>query len=641
VSGTLAYQAAQEVRDTPDAATAAGPERAMPDATARLPNSIAVLPFANISNDPDNDYFCDGISEEILNALSSFRELNVIGRTSSFAFQGSDYRIDRISAVLGVGHVLQGSVRKAGNQLRISAQLLDDTGRQVWTETFDRELANVFAIQSEIAAAVVAKVAPQVAARAEAGPNPDLEAYDHYLAGRELLHRRDTTGALAELQRAIDIDPKFAEAYAESAIARLVWRPTRQQVEQARVAIDRALVLRPKLLRAQAAQGLLYLNGIPSDNANAETTLRAVIEQDPNMSDALNWLQLALERQGRNDEALAVLERAGRIDPIHPAIAWNLAVAFAERGQPDQAMRVFERQIEQPNPGFAPFWGVANYRRWQGRLVDMNTIAKVQVQRVDLHYYLLMLNYGLLGDWEAAQYWGERSPRDLPRWKWNAFFPVVHSVWRGRYEEALDRFRDALAVHRIDLAGEERELRLWYGALLAHTGEHAAAIEQLEPLIEPNAELLSASVVSTPVLDGQHALAWSYLRTGADAKADSLLSHQWRLCEKELASDVVLVSESLHYCAETALLRGDRDQALTLFERAVAAGWRDYYLRQHDVYWAALEKDPRYRALMAKVKADVDRQAAEIARIDASEDFVAKFDAAMAARKGAGTRAGT
>ena len=117
----------------------------------RLPNSIAVLPFANISSDPDNDYFCDGISEEILNALSEFRELDVIGRTSSFAFKGSDAGIDRISAVLGVSHVLQGSVRKAGNRLRISAQLLDHTGRQLWTETFDRELANVFDIQEEIA----------------------------------------------------------------------------------------------------------------------------------------------------------------------------------------------------------------------------------------------------------------------------------------------------------------------------------------------------------------------------------------------------------------------------------------------------------------------------------------------------------
>ncbi len=229
------------------------------EGVARLENSIAVLPFANISNEPDNEYFCDGISEEILNALSGFRQLNVIGRTSSFAFKGSDVGIDQISAVLGVGHVLQGSVRKAGNQLRISAQLLDETGRQVWTETFDRELANVFEIQSEIAAAVAAKVASQVTSSAAAGRQPDLDAYEHFLAGRALLHRRDIDGALAELQRAIEIDPDFAEAHAEWAIGRLIGDVSGRHLDAARAAIDRALALQPKLLRAQAAQGFLLL----------------------------------------------------------------------------------------------------------------------------------------------------------------------------------------------------------------------------------------------------------------------------------------------------------------------------------------------------------------------------------------------
>jgi tetratricopeptide (TPR) repeat protein len=292
---------------------------------------------------------------------------------------------------------------------------------------------------------------------------------------------------------------------------------------------------------------------------------------------------------------------------------------------------VFERQLEQPNPGFAPFWGLAHYRRWQGRLVDMNAVSRTQALRIDLHYYLLMLNYGLLGDWQAAQYWSERSPVDLPRWKWNAYFPVAYLSWRGRYEEALSRFREALTERRVDLAGEEREIKLWYGALLAHTGAHAAAIEQLEPLIEVNANLLSAQVIATPVLDGQHALAWSYLRTGADAKADALLSGEWHKCESELNTGFAS-SDMIQYCAETALLRGDVEQAMTLLDRAVHAGWRDSYLRQRDPYWAVVENDARYRALMARVKADVDRQRAEVQAVDARENFAAKLDAAVAAR---------
>ena len=126
-----------------------------------------MLPFANISEDPANEYFCDGIAEEILDRLARAAGLNVIGRTSSFAFKGSNYGIERISALLGVHYVLQGSVRKAGDQLRVSAQLLDAKGVQVWSESFDRQLKNVFEIQSEIASAVASTVASQVVPETE------------------------------------------------------------------------------------------------------------------------------------------------------------------------------------------------------------------------------------------------------------------------------------------------------------------------------------------------------------------------------------------------------------------------------------------------------------------------------------------
>ena len=144
--------------------------------------------------------------------------------------------------------MLQGSVRKAGNRLRISAQLLDHTGRQLWTETFDRELANVFDIQEEIARAVATTAASRVVSRPAVRYHPNLEAYDHYLAGRELLHQRDAD-SLEELQRAIDLDPAFAEAHAEWAISRLIGDPSAEDLEAGRAAIERALELQPKLLR--------------------------------------------------------------------------------------------------------------------------------------------------------------------------------------------------------------------------------------------------------------------------------------------------------------------------------------------------------------------------------------------------------
>jgi TolB-like protein len=637
----LLYQAIRGVRDTPAERTAAD-VAANPATAGRLENSIAVLPFANMSNDPDNGYFCDGVSEEILNALSGFRELNVIGRTSSFAFKDSNVGIERITEVLGVRHVLQGSVRKAGGQLRISAQLLDAGGRQIWTQNFDRQLANVFDIQSEIAAAVAAKVAAHVTSRTASGYHPDLEAYDHYLAGREFLHARNTERALEQMQRAIEIDPEFAEAQVEWAIARLMGSPSKEQSQAAQSAIDRALALQPQLLRARAARAFGLLQSGPQDPVAAERMLREVLAQEPSMSDALLWLSNALGDQGRTDDQLAVLQRAVRIDPLHPSIAGNLAAELVQQGEVPQAIRVLERQLDQPRPPLGPFYALANLHQQLGDLVEFNATAKRMALRGPLDnpwmdHYLLAASYGLVGDWRTAEYWLDRLARDYPDAVLRDLGPPSLPGWQGRDTDALIVFRKLLDDQNIGIDSLP-ELRVWYGALLARAGEHAAAIEVLEPLTAPDASA-DALLSAEPQYDGEHALAWAYRGSGADAKAEALLSADWSECKGRLAA-AHATSDVVHRCAETALLRGDREQALTLFDRAVTAGWRDYYWRQRDVYWAPLANDPRYRALMTKVKADVDRQAAEIARIDASEDFVAKFDSVMAARKSAGSEAG-
>jgi tetratricopeptide (TPR) repeat protein len=182
----------------------------------------------------------------------------------------------------------------------------------------------------------------------------------------------------------------------------------------------------------------------------------------------------------------------------------------------------------------------------------------------------------------------------------------------------------------MDLAEQEPYVQGWYGALLARAGRHAEAMATLERVVSLESD--PGLGLWTPELDGRHALAWAYLNSGVKDKAEILLSAMWRECQADGNERVSHDSGSLHYCAETALFRGDRDRALELLEQAVTAGWREYYLRQQDPYWAALENDPRYRAVMAWVKADVDRQAREVARLDAAEDLVAKVDAAVAER---------
>ena len=636
VAAVLVARAVQEVRETP-AETASGVAETTGQEVTRLANSIAVLPFANISSDPDNEYFCDGISEEILNKLSGVRQLTVIGRTSSFAFKGSSTGIGEISAVLGVRYVLQGSVRKAGRQLRISSQLLDERGRQLWTQTFDRELEDVFEIQDEIAQAVASRVAEQVVSRPEDAPHTSLEAYDRYLAGRQLLHQRDSLGARAELERAIELDPGFAEAHAEWAIARLIGHPSAQEIHVAAAAIDRALELKPQLLRAQAARGLWLLQSDPPDAAAAESVLRGVLEQDPNMSDALLWLSNSLVAEDRRDESLEILRRADRIDPLHPSVAANLARALHDRGDEQAALRVLERQLARPNPAFSSFQSLRDAHRQRGRLVELNAVAKDEALRAANmpQHFSLALSRALLGDLTAADYWIERSIEDYPDWPLNPYFPAIIPHWRGDPELARRKFEQGLEAAGLEIENQAAVIQAWYGALLARSGDHAAAIGVLKPLYrDRKAAPQSTGFEVAPELDSWHALAWSYRHSGDEAQAARILSDLRDQCRLQVDGGTrPAPSALLHYCAETALMAGDADRALALLERAVEAGWRDYYLRPNDPYWAAVENDPRYRALMATVKADVDRQRAEVERIDATDDFMARLDAAMAARR--------
>ena len=175
------------------------------------------------------------------------------------------------------------------------------------------------------------------------------------------------------------------------------------------------------------------------------------------------------------------------------------------------------------------------------------------------------------------------------------------------------------------------------GIHLARGGDYAGAIELLAPTIDP--ESPGSSFLGFPsFLHGAHALAWAYPHIGAEDKAARLLATEARECTETLAEAHGRDSYDLHRCAETELLLGNVERALEGFEKAVAAGWREYYLRQNDPYWASVADHPRYRAAMAKAKADVDRQRAEVQRIDASEDFFSKFRAVIAAEKAEGRK---
>src|SRR6202011_6005092 len=180
--------------------------------------SIAVLPFRNMSPDQQNEYFSDGMTEEIINALSAIRALRVTSRTSSFAFKGRDEDVRQIGAALGVRNVLEGSVRQAGRKLRITAQLIDvSDGYHLWSEKFDREMEDVFAVQDEIARAIAetlkVRLLPAEEARLAARGTENVEAYNHFLKGRYHFNRREPPEAITEFERALEIDPAYVEAH--------------------------------------------------------------------------------------------------------------------------------------------------------------------------------------------------------------------------------------------------------------------------------------------------------------------------------------------------------------------------------------------------------------------------------------------
>jgi TolB-like protein len=633
VAAVIVYEAATDIIETPREAgpgemSAHGIADGVVAGQEKLPNGLAVLPFVNVSNDPDNESFCDGISEEILHRLSGYGELHVIGRTSSFVFKSSDYTIPRIAAILGVRYLLQGSVRRDGDQVRILAQLVDDTGAQIWSSSYDRILESIFAIQDEISDEVASTVAPQITLKAAGGREPDVLAYEYFLEGRDSLHRRQGD-ARELLARAIELDPQFAEAHAESAISWLVTVFGQWDVARAQRAIDTALELSPGLPRALAAQGLLLQQQAEPDWAGSEAILREVLEREPTMVDALNWLSGALSVQGMRNEAQEVMAEAYSIDPLHGAISSNMANLFAETGDRAQAEAALLRLTELPEPPLTTFLNLREFYKDWGRLVDMNRIVKrLALTRRDLPYFGLALNYSMLGDWESAAYWIDRNAEDFSDFVWTPFFPAWLLRWQGRYADALAVWsRVAIEEPELVTLGGPGWRR--FGELQALAADYDGAVATLAPGLRRDAPIIGATDLD--VWGHQH-LAWAYISLGAPDEARWMLDRIEQEFEDADSAGRLHGSESLYLFAQNALLLGDTDLALDRLERAIEAGWRFYYVSHHDPRWQSLADDPRFLSLMERVKADVDRQRIEVEKIDAEEDFPAKLDEARASR---------
>jgi TolB-like protein/Flp pilus assembly protein TadD len=321
--------------------------------------SVAVLPFENLSGEEANRYFSDGMTEEIIARLARVPDLKVISRTSAMRYRGSELGPGEIGRELGVAALLEGSVQREGERLRVSARLVDtETTRTLWAETYDRSMEDIFTIQSDLAERIAASlglalagVDPTVPAGPEL-PTVDLEAYDLYLRGRFFWNQRSPEGLARSIelfQEAIDRDPGFALAHAALADAWVVLPyhtggAARESLDRALDAAERALDLRPDLGEAHAARAFALTGQWRWDASEVE--FRRALELSPGYATGHEWYAVLLMAQGRTEEGLEAIRRAFALDPLSRVISYVFGLILFVAGEPEEALARFDRALE-------------------------------------------------------------------------------------------------------------------------------------------------------------------------------------------------------------------------------------------------------------------------------------------------------
>jgi TolB-like protein/tetratricopeptide (TPR) repeat protein len=336
------------------------------------PNSIAVLPFSHLSSDPDDEYFCDGLAEELINALAKIDGLKVVARTSAFSFKGKNVDVARIGSILNVQNIIEGSVRKFGERMRITVQLINASdGYHVWSEKYDTEMRDIFDVQDEITASVVGALKTKLLGKEDTGDDKmaaliaelqhharDIEAYQQYLRGRFFLNKftpRDFEHAIECFEKAIDIDHDYAAGYAGLADAHMLSTelgsvPPNIGMPMAKEAALKALSLDPMLSDAHSALGFV-LQDFDFDFAGAESEFRRAIELNPNNSNARRSYAHLLAQLGRHDEAEPEFKKALEIDPLSAIGNWIYSFGLFEARRYDDCISQAEKTL-QLDPNF-------------------------------------------------------------------------------------------------------------------------------------------------------------------------------------------------------------------------------------------------------------------------------------------------
>lgn len=567
-------------------------------ADAMAPRTIAVLPFVNLSEDSGSSYFSDGLAAELIGLLGRFSAFRVTAQTSSFQFKEQTRDVREIGEQLGVRYLVEGHVRRQGDQVRIGAKLIDtETGFQVWTQTYDRELADLFDVQQDIAQEVaralqvvlVQKDGSSMLGRAPASAEAHLE----YLKGRELMTSQatdDLDAASRHFQRAIALDPAYAAAYAQLAETMLLKAAATPELAAAKKAaaplIEKAITLDPELGEAWVTRAWLH-----DDPEYKEADLRKGLALNPSYAPGYNKLAelLSLAKDGdRTGEALALIDRARAIDPLLPRSHHLKAIMLESRGEYDEVVAL-EKQALQADPRFrsalVKLSRVSAVRGDYVEAVDYGERALSIDSRAEWVRKSLISTYLQLGNVEAARH------LNVPPTRWGTLH--IHFFtgnWRKAGEYIYATYpHEGAAVGSLDAAH----------ALLGHaleTGEYERALDFVEKHFGFDGTLPDD-------LNGRALGLYVWLASlryvaGGDAESKELIETLQRRLVDRKAQLPGIAGFNEYGLALAAAVLGERDAALAALERQLDsdlhAWW--WWFRDYPAF-EELRDEPRFQAV--------------------------------------------
>ena len=583
--------------------------------------SIAVLPFVNMSGDPAQEHLSDGISEELLHRLAQISELHVAARTSSFYFKGKNVAIPQIASELGVKAVLEGSIRKAGDKIRVTVQLINaSNGYHVWSQTFDRQLDDIFLIQDEISARVVSALRVTLLGgeqrRINRRPTDNVEAYDAYLLGRQMMARR-TSSSLREAEEhfteAITLDPDFALAYVGLADTYALLgsyggldRPT--VLAGAEPALEKALALDDQLGEAFSSMGGVRL--LQGDFEASETAYQRAIELSPNYAPAYLGYGMLMKRGfGRVQEALELHQTALGLDPLSTPINMAVVEDYHELGRFEEVRDRCQRVI-QIDPDYPRAYTIMADLYWEvfGQLdeavVWLHKAIELDPGNPD-HIRWMGMVFLDLGDYQAGERWMRRAMDMAPKQYTSLWGAVYLARYLGDQERAV-----AAAQAMLNVIPNN-----WLSLLVLRDADYRAGniTAALERYRQARPDLIESEA---PVIDATN-FGWAIeianilLKTGDRDRAMKLLQG---------ARSAIATRPRLGFSGfgisdvEIHALMGDRDLALDLLARAIEEGWRSSWRvgTERNDNLASLRGDPRFQILLAGIEADMEAQLSRV-----------------------------